>query len=73
MKADVDLSAFSSVEELVELLEEQSPEIAERVRECASLDEVRQVLDIQVQLQYQSFRSPGQFCGQGTYTPPEED
>lgn len=70
MKADIDLSAFSSVEELVQLLEQESPEAAARVRECASLEEVREILDIQVQMQFQSH---GRFCGQGTYTPPDEE
>lgn len=73
IKADIDLSGFASVGELAAMLEQQSPEAAARVRECASLDEVRQLLDIQAQIAYQKVFSPGHFTGHGTYSPPQSE
>ncbi len=73
MKADIDLSPFSTVEELAQMLKNESPEAAARVLECANLDEVRQLLDIRANIVYQKAFTPGRFCGQGTYTPPDEE
>ncbi len=76
MKSGIDLSVYSSVEELARLLEQDGQNnIAAEVRQYASLDEVETLLlakRAERMMPRNFVFSPGRFSGQGTYTPPEE-